>query len=78
MGHCAVLMNSTIYFIGGLDDKGVIIIDVQTYDIINNVWRVINHRTMTRAFYDAQSRYHRFLDKMLVLGPFYFPLINWY
>ena len=60
MGHCAVLVNSTIYYIGGIDSKGVAIIDIQTYDVETNVWKVIGHRKMTRHFYDADSRLFSF------------------
>ena len=56
MGHCAVLVNSTIYYIGGIDSTGVAIIDIQTYDVERNVWNVIGHRQMTRHFYNFYSR----------------------
>jgi hypothetical protein len=62
MGHCAVLVNSTIYYIGGIDSRGIAIIDIQTYDVENNVWIVIGHREMTRHFYDANSRLSISLD----------------
>lgn len=68
MGHCAVLVNSTIYYIGGIDSKGVAIINIQTYDVETNVWKVIGHRKMTRHFYDADSRFLKFEDGRIYHG----------
>ncbi|KAL5263140.1 hypothetical protein ACHWQZ_G008527 [Mnemiopsis leidyi] len=62
MGHCAVLVNSTIYYIGGIDSKGVVIIDIQTYDVEKNVWNVISHRQITRNFYDDDSWTRRYFE----------------
>ena len=59
MGHCAVLVNSTIYYIGGIDSQGVAILDIQTYDVEKNVWKVIGHREITRNFYDDKSWFIR-------------------
>ena len=61
MGHCAVLVNSTIYFIGGIDAKGIVNIDVQLYHIDNKEWEIVSHRDMTRAFYDIHSQEFRYV-----------------
>lgn len=70
MGHCAVLINSTIYFIGGLDREGISIIDVQTYQIELKLWTIIGHRTMTRAFYDKDSHTRGYKDSRIYHGRF--------
>eukprot|EP00116_Pleurobrachia_bachei_P007149 sb/3467411/ len=82
MGHCSVLINSTIYYMGGIGTDGVTLFDIQEYNIETDTWQVTDHRSMVRTDrvetlhahqlfhgrYGASCIYNPVTDRILVVG----------